>query len=127
MRLARGTPKYTPCVEFARTLGLKIYLRSAIPPSQSRILDRVLINTHANRSDLVPNERMGYVAVSRPREECNHFLAFLVALTFSWVTLGSLRCETAPSLGEHTLTPDAENSNESVCTSIHQNLGEQYS
>jgi conjugative relaxase-like TrwC/TraI family protein len=37
--------------------------------SQSQTVDRVLINADANESDLLLNQRMGYVAVSRARED----------------------------------------------------------
>ena len=37
--------------------------------SQSQTVDRVLVNADANESDLLLNQRMGYVAVSRARED----------------------------------------------------------
>jgi conjugative relaxase-like TrwC/TraI family protein len=37
--------------------------------SQGQTVDRVLVNADANESDLLLNQRMGYVAVSRAREE----------------------------------------------------------
>jgi len=37
--------------------------------SQSQTVDRVLVNADANESDLLLNQRMGYVAVSRARDE----------------------------------------------------------
>src|SRR6266568_158943 len=37
--------------------------------SQSQTVDRVLINADANESDLLLNQRMGYVSVSRARED----------------------------------------------------------
>ena len=37
--------------------------------SQSQTVDRVLINADANESDLLLNQRTGYVAVSRARED----------------------------------------------------------
>jgi ATP-dependent exoDNAse (exonuclease V) alpha subunit len=37
--------------------------------SQSQTVDRVLINADANESDLLLNQRMGYVAISRARED----------------------------------------------------------
>jgi hypothetical protein len=37
--------------------------------SQSHTVDRVLINADANESDLLLNQRTGYVAVSRARED----------------------------------------------------------
>lgn len=37
--------------------------------SQSQTIDRVLINADAKESDLLLNQRMGYVAISRAREE----------------------------------------------------------
>jgi conjugative relaxase-like TrwC/TraI family protein len=37
--------------------------------SQSQTVDRVLVNADANESDLLLNQRMGYVAISRAREE----------------------------------------------------------
>lgn len=41
--------------------------------SQSQTVDRVLVNADANESDLLLNQRMGYVAVSRAREEAMIF------------------------------------------------------
>lgn len=41
--------------------------------SQSQTVDRVLVNADANESDLLLNQRMGYVAVSRAREEAKIF------------------------------------------------------
>jgi conjugative relaxase-like TrwC/TraI family protein len=37
--------------------------------SQAQTVDRVLVNADANESDLLLNQRMGYVAISRAREE----------------------------------------------------------
>jgi len=37
--------------------------------SQSQTVDRVLVNANANESDLLLNQQMGYVAVSRARED----------------------------------------------------------
>jgi ATP-dependent exoDNAse (exonuclease V) alpha subunit len=37
--------------------------------SQSQTVDRVLVNADANESDLLLNQRMGYVAISRARED----------------------------------------------------------
>jgi ATP-dependent exoDNAse (exonuclease V) alpha subunit len=37
--------------------------------SQGQTVDRVLVNADANESDLLLNQRMGYVAISRAREE----------------------------------------------------------
>src|SRR6266849_3207716 len=37
--------------------------------SQGRTVDRVVVNADANESDLLLNQRMGYVAVSRARED----------------------------------------------------------
>lgn len=41
--------------------------------SQSQTVDRVLVNADANESDLLLNQRMGYVAISRAREEAMIF------------------------------------------------------
>src|SRR5882672_2330129 len=41
--------------------------------SQSQTVDRVLVNADAQESDLLLNQRMGYVAVSRGREEAMIF------------------------------------------------------
>lgn len=41
--------------------------------SQSQTVDRVLVNADANESHLLLNQRMGYVAVSRAREEAMIF------------------------------------------------------
>jgi conjugative relaxase-like TrwC/TraI family protein len=41
--------------------------------SQSQTVDRVLVNADANESDLLLNQRMGYVAVSRARDEASIF------------------------------------------------------
>ena len=40
-----------------------------IPPQNNGTVDRVLVNADANESDLLLNQRMGYVAISRAREE----------------------------------------------------------
>ena len=41
--------------------------------SQSQTVDRVLVNADAQESDLLLNQRMGYVAVSRAREDAMIF------------------------------------------------------
>ncbi|HEY6803743.1 MAG TPA: helicase C-terminal domain-containing protein [Pyrinomonadaceae bacterium] len=41
--------------------------------SQSQTVDRVLVNADANESDLLLNQRMAYVAISRAREEAMIF------------------------------------------------------
>ncbi len=41
--------------------------------SQSQTVDRVLVNADANESDLLLNQRMGYVAISRARDEAMIF------------------------------------------------------
>jgi len=41
--------------------------------SQSLTVDRVLVNADANESDLLLNQRMGYVAISRASEEAMIF------------------------------------------------------
>ena len=41
--------------------------------SQSQTVDRVLVNADATESDLLLNQRMGYVAISRAREEAMIF------------------------------------------------------
>ncbi|SRR6266542_169488 len=70
--------------------------------SQGQTVDRVLVNADANESDLLLNQRMGYVAVSRAREDVllftirqiNSELHLIEALIRRWQSKHYVKVET---------------------------------